>query len=129
MAKLAADALSVFTVDGESLLCHTNEVEYEVSAEDEDGACINESDDFPLAVSRARTITASGNLNNIAMAVQLMEGASLNVPFNLVAGSVTVAGNALMSLGTLRVARKSLQGQRFQLKVQGKPTVTIPDED
>lgn len=128
MAKLAADALTVFTVDAESLLCHTNEVEYEVTAEDEDGACINESDDFPLAVSRARTITASGNLNNLAMAVSLMEGASLNVPFVLNAGSVTISGNALMTLGSVRVARKSLQNQRFQLKVQGQPTITLPDD-
>lgn len=126
MAKVKATALSVFTVDGESLLCHTNEVEYEVSVEDEDEACINDDSSKPGAVGRTRRITASGNVEDEAIALTLVEQADLVVAFTMTAGSATVAGNALMKMGSLGIRRRSYQTQRFELLVRGTPTTTVP---
>lgn len=126
MAKVPATSLSVFTVDGESLLCHTNEVEYEVNVEDEDEACINDASSKPGAVGRTRRITASGNVETEAIALEMVEQADLVVAFTLTAGSATIAGNALMKMGTLGIRRRSFQTQRFELLVRGTPTTTIP---
>jgi len=126
MAKVPATSLSVFTVDGESLLCHTNEVEYEVNVEDEDEACINDASSKPGAVGRTRRITASGNVETEAIALEMVEQADLVVAFTLTAGSATIAGNALMKMGSLGIRRRSFQTQRFELLVRGTPTTTVP---
>lgn len=126
MAKVAATSLSVFSVDSEDLLCHTNEVEYEVNVEDEDEACINDASSKPGAVGRTRRITASGNVETEAIALQLVEQADLVVAFSLTAGAATIAGNALMKMGTLGIRRRAFDTQRFELLVRGTPTVTVP---
>ena len=126
MAKVPATSLSVFTLDSENVLCHTDTVSYETNIENEDEACINEASSKPGAVGRTRRISASGALDAEALAVALAEGVSPVVTFAMTAGSATISGSALMVLGSLDISRRSFQKQRFELLVRGTPTVTVP---
>lgn len=126
MARIPASALTVFTLGGDSMVCHAEECVINSSIESEDGSCINEVGAEPVAMGRARSISAQGLVDDEAVFMQLIEASNPVVTVAVTSGANTYSGSALITSASHTIARRQLQRQSIELQIIGALSVTAP---
>jgi hypothetical protein len=117
--------ISIFTLDGTSLLCELEEAEITVEADTEDasGAC----DEWKYAWANKRSWTLSYKGFVPASARGILDAASnsnVTVVFNT--GANTYNGVGLMKTASHSVSKSSLQRESISIEGQGELTITAP---
>lgn len=126
MARKTAEACSVFTIEGTTLIGELMDVTISVSLGDEDASAINEVDDDPVPVSRSTTITGSCFVDVSATLVAKALTADPVVTFVVTTGGNSYSGTGLLSTASHEVKRKSLQKQSFTIKSKGAVVGVAP---
>jgi len=128
MARLTHESVSVWSLDSEDLLGELENITISSNITDEDGSAINEVNEDPIAVARARTISGTAQVATEALLLQLIESGDPYVAFVLTTGGNSYSGNALLTAASHELRRKSLQRVQFTLKVKGSMTTTAPGD-
>ncbi len=118
--------VSVFTLDGTSLLCELEDATVSVEVQDEDGRGVCDEWSYAFSISRAWTIEA--NLFVAAAgALGVADAAGSNsvaVVFNT--GANTYTGNGVITQSQHSVSKGALQKYSITIKGYGALTVTAP---
>lgn len=108
------------------MVCHANSFTITSSIETEDGSCVNEASEEPVAMARARTISGEGLVDDEALWMQLIEAADPVLTLAITTGANAYAGSGILVSATHGVARRQLQTQSFEIRIIGTLTVTAP---
>ena len=122
MAKIPASSLTVFTLDGTSVVGQFSQATLTVDVENEDGAAINDVWSSAVAAGKSWQLSCQGKLDTTAFAVgKAVSDPVVTVVFTTGAGDYS--GTALVSQATHGVTRRTLQDQSITLLGQGQLTV------
>ena len=125
MAKIPASSLTVFTLDGQSMVTKTNDVSVDIEIATEDGSDINSVWTSATLVGKSWTITGSGLIDTNAY----MTGKADTDPIITVAitsGAKTYSGTGIITRTSHSIQRHQNQTESFTIIGQGALTIADP---
>lgn len=118
--------VSVFTLDGTSLLCELEDASLSVEVQDEDGRGVCDEWSYAFSISRSWTLEATmfASADGALGVADAADQNSVAVVFNT--GANTYTGNGIITQAQHQVSKGSLQKWSVTIKGYGPLSVTTP---
>lgn len=125
MAKIPATSLTVFTLDGTSVVCKTETVTLNVEVETADAACINDIWSSAAIVGKSWSLEGSGLIDSTAFFTGKAD-TDPTLTVVLTTGAKSYTGTGILTRATHGVARRAMQTESFTIAGVGALTIADP---
>ena len=119
-------AVTVFTVDGQSILGTLQSADFEITNETEDTSGVADRWGEPIVVGSDWRIEGEMQFTASATLAALAAGNDVAVAVSFNTGGNLYEGNAILARAGHRVGKRAVQTQTVTLMGTGAPTVTAP---
>lgn len=125
MAKIPASSLTVFTLDGTSIVCKTNDATVNIEAQVEDASCINDVWESNALTGKRWSLEGSGLIDSTAFFTGKIDTDPI-VTVVLTTGAKTYNGTGVLTRATHGISRRAFQTESFSIVGQGALTIADP---